>query len=252
MNDLKPGTRSLLATARGAESLSQHDRARLKQRVLMQVAVLGTSAAVTGGAAAMSVAAKITLVVSSVVVLGGGAASVWVWQRPAPGHIEAARRPSVHVKSARVEPAASPAAQAPAPALPAPVRRDSARIPPRRPSPVLEPAAEATGTVAPLDPELRVLRQAQDDLRAGLPAQALRRLQDFERRFGAGSLGQERQAIAAIALCQAQLGPAARARAEAFLRSAPQSPLAARVRAACEGAAVPGNSTNKNDGAREP
>jgi outer membrane protein assembly factor BamD (BamD/ComL family) len=79
-----------------------------------------------------------------------------------------------------------------------------------------------------------MLRLAQDDLRAGLPAQALRRLAEYDRRFPKGTLDQERRAIQAIAMCQAQPGPSAQAQAERFLRHAPESPLAERVRAACK------------------
>jgi hypothetical protein len=261
MNDLKPETRNLLAAARGAESLSRQDRARIKRGVLMQVAVLGASATVGGGAAAMSLAAKITLVVSSVALLGGGAVSVWVWQRPASTPVESLRPPSATSKHVTVSTLAT--AEEPAqsrPAVPVPVRREGARPAPRRPSTLAEPPAAAelpgkapaTGTVGALDPELRVLRQAQDDLRAGLPAQALRRLQEFERRFGMGSLGQERHAIAAIAHCQSHPGPAARARAQAFLRSAPESPLAVRVRSACDEAHPRNEQGNENERPREP
>ena len=78
-----------------------------------------------------------------------------------------------------------------------------------------------------------MLRQAQEDLRAGLPAQALRRLAEYDRRFVKGTLDEERQAIEAIATCQIHPGPAAQARADRFLRRAPESPLAERVRVAC-------------------
>ena len=86
----------------------------------------------------------------------------------------------------------------------------------------------------PLSLELTVLRQAQADLRAGLPASALRRLADYDRRFGRGALEEERQAVAAIARCQVDPGSAAEIQAARFLRSAPESPLAERVRSACQ------------------
>lgn len=252
MNDLKPETRALLAAARGADALAPQRRDRIKRGVLTQVAVLGASAAVGGGAAAMSVATKITLVLSSLAVLGGGTISVALWQHRR-ATVEVSHPTTSAPRPARVEPPTKPAAQvtvSPA-APPTPVRREAPRYAPRRPSAGNEPAAP-TAPVGPLDPELRVLRQAQDDLRAGLPAQALRRLQDFERRFGTGSLGQERQAIAAIALCQARPGPGAQARAEAFLRSAPDSPLAARVRWACDEAPARDEPSNENAHPREP
>jgi outer membrane protein assembly factor BamD (BamD/ComL family) len=103
-----------------------------------------------------------------------------------------------------------------------------------------------------LDPELTVLRQAQEDLRAGLPAQALRRLAEYDRRFGKGALDQERRAIEAIALCQAHPGPAAQAQAERFLRAAPESPLAERVRSACKKSDETAKQSNGITPGREP
>ena len=117
-----------------------------------------------------------------------------------------------------------------------------------RPQPDLAPPV----SVRPLEAELAVLRQAQDDLRAGLPAQALRRLEGFERDHGPGSLDQERQAIAAIAFCQVRPGPTAQAKAEAFLRGSPDSPLAARVRSTCEKANAPIKQFNETERSREP
>jgi hypothetical protein len=100
--------------------------------------------------------------------------------------------------------------------------------------PAETPTPAATVVVPPdPEPELRALREARDDLRAGRPASAYRRLDDFGRQRGGGMLAQERSALSAIALCQWQPGPQARARAADFLRSAPESPLAIRVRSAC-------------------
>jgi outer membrane protein assembly factor BamD (BamD/ComL family) len=101
-----------------------------------------------------------------------------------------------------------------------------------------------------LDFELNLLRQAQEDLRLGLPAQALNRLADFDRRFPQSKLDQERQAIEAIASCQVRPGPAALARAHRFLQKAPLSPLAARVRSACQQA--DDKSFNETSPRREP
>lgn len=84
------------------------------------------------------------------------------------------------------------------------------------------------------EPELRTLREARDDLRAGHPARAYRRLEDFNRQSPGGMLAQERSALSAIALCQAQPGRDAQARAAEFMRRSPESPLAARVKSACD------------------
>jgi hypothetical protein len=96
------------------------------------------------------------------------------------------------------------------------------------------PPPPATVVVPPdPEPELRALREAREDLRAGRPASAYHRLDDFDRQRGGGMLAQERSALSAIALCQWQPGPNAQARAAEFLRSSPESPLAIRVKSAC-------------------
>jgi hypothetical protein len=100
---------------------------------------------------------------------------------------------------------------------------------PEKPTPAA-PRVEAPDP----EPELRVLRQARDDLRAGRFAGAYRRLEDFNRQNPGGMLAQERSALSAIALCQAQPGQEAQAHAAEFLRRLPESPLAARVKSACE------------------
>jgi hypothetical protein len=247
MNDLEPEARSLLAAARGDESLTREDRARLKRSVLLRVAVLGAASTATGGAAAMSVATKVTLTVLTVAALGGGSASVWAWKtRTAAPPAAAARthakprQPAVVAPEAPA-PVAEPETLPPEPEVKLEVqpevrRREAIRSVSRRPEISDPPAAVIAPSPAldSLNPELTVLRQAQEDLRAGLPAQALRRLNDYDHRFGKGALEEERRAVAAIALCQVDPGPAAKAQAEHFLRTAPASPLAERVRSACQ------------------
>jgi hypothetical protein len=71
-------------------------------------------------------------------------------------------------------------------------------------------------------------------LQRGQPEVAYRRLSDYDREHGQGVLMQERLALKAIALCRWRPGSDAQTRAAQFLRSAPESPLANRVRSACE------------------
>jgi hypothetical protein len=132
-------------------------------------------------------------------------------------------------------PATAPGAAASA----APVdsgRRDQAN---KIDDPVISAPQNPTPAAARLEapdpePELRALREAREDLRAGRPASAYRRLEDFDRQHPGGMLAQERSALAAIALCQARPGREAQARAAEFLRRSPESPLAPRVKSACE------------------
>jgi hypothetical protein len=181
---------------------------------------------------------------------------------PVPAPVEVQRRVA---KPAVVNPRPVPAApvptpmgiqdRVPAPALVNPRPTAAAHVPtlveppqeawarpeswrrPASPSPVTDiaptPAPAPRPAPESLDSELNLLRQAQEDLRLGLPARALRRLAGFDRRFPKARLDQERQAIEAIANCQVHPGPAARARAQRFLQNAPLSPLAARVGSAC-------------------
>jgi hypothetical protein len=224
-------------TSRNAAELTRAERERIKRGVLVQVATLGAATATAGTAAAMSLASKIILVAVSAAVLGGGAVALWAAR-------ERAAAPSVAQDSRSPKKAAS---VLPPPALPQeevtvaspsanPVPSEGGKKPSRRPPATGAPTTTsvATAAIAPLDPELEVLRQAREDLRQGLAESAYQRLVDFDRRHGSGVLGQERQALSAIALCQWRPGPEAQARVAEFLRNAPESPLADRVRLACE------------------
>jgi len=245
MNDLGPEARSILEAARGAEAPTRADRQRIKHAVALARGHLGAVSTTAGGAVAMSLAAKVTVAALTVAVLGGGSVTLLVRkERAAQPPVASARVASrtAHVSPSR--PVAVPEAPAVVeepsakPVLPEVRRREVARPEVRPAEPVSAPVTEVTPAPVPalnsLDPELTVLRQAQEDLRAGLPAQALRRLSEYDRRFGKGALEQERQALAAIALCQVHPGSVAQAQAEDFLRAAPESPLAERVRSACK------------------
>jgi hypothetical protein len=266
MNDIEHEAKSLFAAARNAEPLPGRERARIKRAVLLQVATLGAASTVAGGAVAMSVAAKVTLVAVTAVALGGGSVSLWAWKKHTIESAATARTPAT--RPIPPVPAASPPvvkqnAEVKAENLfsvPAePQRRAMARNEVRRPVVGPAPAMEITPAPDPvtkvpsdsLDSELTMLRQAQEDLRLGLPAQALRRLTAYDRRFPTAKLDQERQAIAAIAWCQLHPGPAARTRYERFLQQAPLSPLAPRVRSACQPPDDHANLFNENGPGRE-
>ncbi|HJX63692.1 MAG TPA: hypothetical protein VJ860_07035 [Polyangia bacterium] len=262
MNDLGPEARSILQAARGAEAPTRADRQRIKHAVLLRVATLGAVSTTAGGAVAMSLATKVTVAALTVAVLGGGSVTLLVRKDRAapPVPVASAREPSRTLHAGANRPVAAPEAPAvveesrPKPVLPEVRRREVAR-PELRPAETVIAAESAPASVPALnslDPELTVLRQAQEDLRAGLPAQALRRLSDYDRRFGKGALEQERRAIEAIALCQVHPGPAAQAQAGSFLRAAPESPLAERVRSACKKSDETAKQSNGIPPGREP
>jgi hypothetical protein len=236
MTDLSPEARALVETSRNAAELTRAERERIKRGVLVQVAALGAASATAGTAAAMSLASKITLVAVSAAVLGGGAVALWAArERAAAPSVAAQDSRSPKKAAAAVSPPALPQEEVASPsANPGP--SEGGKKPSKRSSATAAPTtgSAATAAIAPFDPELEVLRQAREDLRQGLAESAYRRLVDFDRRHGSGVLGQERQALSVIALCQWRPGPEAQARVAKFLRNAPESPLAERVRLACE------------------
>ena len=273
MNDMGPEAESLFEAGRNAAGLSGPKRARIKRAVLLHAATLGAASTVAGGAVAMSMAAKVTLVTVPAAALGGGSVSLWAWKK----HTESAPPPKRAVPTqaqARVvsakPPAVSPVLEEPALAPVASPRRVLPRPEARRAVAHPLPGGEARSITMPLtdrsseqaivkapgpapeslESELTLLRQAQEDLRLGQPAQALRRLADFDRLFPKARLDQERQAIEAIAACQVHPGPVAMARAQRFVQQAPLSPLAARVRSACKQDG--GKSSNETAPGREP
>jgi hypothetical protein len=215
----------------------------------------------------MTLATKVTVAALAVAVVGGGSVSLWAWkEHTAPpaassraAQSQAARRTPPALAARPVVVSEAPAAvEQPRPKpLPPEVRRrevvrNEVRLAEAASAPVIERTVAPSPALDSLDPELTVLRQAQEDLRVGLPAQALRRLAEYDRRFGKGTLNEERRAIGAIALCQAHPGPAAQAQAERFLRAAPQSPLAERVRSACQKSDEGGKQFNGTGPGREP
>ena len=238
MTDLSPEARALVEISRNAAELTSAERERIKRGVLVQVATLGAATATAGTAAAMSLASKITLVAVSAAVLGGGAVALWAArERPAATSVVAQDSRSPTKAAVALPPPALPPEEVTVVSPSAnPVPSEGGKKPSRRLPATGAPTTTsvATAAIAPLDPELEVLRQAREDLRRGLAESAYQRLVDFDRRYGSGVLGQERQALSAIALCQWRPGPEAQARVAKFLRTAPESPLAERVRLACE------------------
>lgn len=99
-----------------------------------------------------------------------------------------------------------------------------------RPEPEPEPAPAPGSTLAA---ENRLLAQARTALIDGQPEQALLRLGEHARRFPDGVLSEERQALRAVALCEAGRDAEGGAAARAFLLEHPHAALAQRVRSAC-------------------
>lgn len=97
-----------------------------------------------------------------------------------------------------------------------------------------------------LQRETELLVRAQRELSSGRSESALELIEQHERHFPRGSLAQERAAARVFALCRAGRPLEARAHAQRFLRTAPASPVAPRIRRSCAFAETPSEGTNGN------
>ena len=245
MNDLSPMARELVESNRRGKVLARADRERIKQKLMLRVATLGATTAATGTAVGMSLVSKIALVALGVTaVSGAGVFSLWALRGRAPADVMSHGPSSLPLAPEAVEPVpVMPEAEI-APSDSVPIdngRSDHPKKINKHPAVVAPTPSSAAIPVTAFDPEpeLRLLREAREDLRAGRSESAYRRLDEYGRQHSGGMLAQERRALSAIALCQWQPGPEAQTRAAEFLRNSPESPLASRVRSACEKASKP-------------
>ncbi|HEX4355003.1 MAG TPA: hypothetical protein VHZ95_18860 [Polyangiales bacterium] len=86
---------------------------------------------------------------------------------------------------------------------------------------------------AELAEELRLLGRASRQLAADAPTAALAQLREHDRRYPRSALAKESRALRVVALCEMGAENASSER-DAFLRDEASSPMAARVRNACE------------------
>ena len=236
MNDLNSRARAVVEAARDADEPSPADRDRIKRAILVQVAA--GAVASTAAAGTLTLGMKVGMAVLAVSLVGGGSAGYLHWQGKHRASSLAARapKPTAVARGATALPVAIPAVAVPPD--PGPAQPESKSRLPDKPRRLVahgsdEQMIQEDRQEDPLNAEVAVLGRAREELRLGRPSQALEALLEYDRRFGKGVLGEERQAIAAIAACQAHPGPSARAQAQAFMRSSPKSPLLERVRATC-------------------
>jgi hypothetical protein len=85
-----------------------------------------------------------------------------------------------------------------------------------------------------LEAELKLIGQAQKALTSGQPNEALRALDEHQRKFPAGALSFERAGVRTVALCQSGRLREGRAAARSYLRNVPNSVLSKRIRVACQ------------------
>jgi RNA polymerase sigma-70 factor (ECF subfamily) len=246
-------------------SLPDVDRSRLRSDIVRRAgaaalavtvpaatasAAAGGVAAGTAGGTVAATASSATggtllkaLAVLSILGAAGGGASFVVRER-AKSHVTAS------VSSASVSPAArvdAPPATAQEETQPAPPEMSTASVVATPPAPIpasprtaariasapRPSAVAASSSAGSLEEELSLIGHAQDALNSGRAASALALLDKHAALYPKGQLAEEREGMRVLANCS--LGrPEARRKADQFLRSRPQSPLATRIRKACD------------------
>jgi hypothetical protein len=242
MKELEWRAQAIVDAARNADRPTSADRERIRRGLALQIAAGAVAVSTAAVAGTMSLATKVGLIVATAAVVGGGslgAVKIWKSQQAAHPTTHATRAASAKAPLPAAKPVAVGAETGGEPSpLPVAVPDNAENKPSRsertrKRAGVAAVEADRPSLEDPLNVEVALLARAREELRLGRPARALEALAEYDRRFGRGALGEERRAIAAIAACQATPGPGARAQAEAFVRSAPSSPLLERVRAAC-------------------
>ncbi len=262
MTELSPDDQALIDLARGGDDPSPRLRMQMRAETMAKIGIgagaaagtlgaagvaFGKCGAVAGGtgtgvaakaASGMSVSSKLLVGVIGLVVAGGGGGLVYESTR--------ADAPPQAASPSQVE-VAPPAEEAAPPPLDAPrvvvaaAPDEAGAEPPRgdvepaklEPRPAPAPARASSSSDTSIVGELALLRSAQQSLQSGKPAQALAALDAHEKKFGAGSLGEERMAARVFALCELGREAEARAAAARFVAASPKSPLAPRVARAC-------------------
>lgn len=210
--------------------------------------VAGSKAAAAGKAAAAAKAGTVAVTggVLKSALIGAGSAVVLLAgytavtpsapdPSPPPPALTAppAPPPSVTATPVRNAPAPSAVASATPSAEPSSSPRSVAIEP--RPSavptttPSVEPSVAAAERESMLREESRLVADARDALRRGDASGALGMLEQIRTKFPGGVLAQEREALTIEALARSGRKADAAARASAFVKAYPTSPLAARV-----------------------
>ncbi len=263
MNDFDDIVRS----TRAEFEPSRADRERVKHRLAAKIAGVGVAASLTAGTAHAAKASSLLagqsllglskLFFGSMFVTCAGIGAVAVvtrsWSsshaepRPVTAQVAGGARkaaPQVPKKPEAAAPsptmtATSMLADTAAPPESAPVLKvmlaPTAAVPARNIEPLssapLAAPVPAASSGSELEAELAELRAARRATTGGDHAQALRLLEELDRRYPDGSLLEERAALRVIASCAAGVDGAARA--VAFLQRYPASIYTAKVRRAC-------------------
>jgi hypothetical protein len=224
MSTLSPKGQALIRAGARAYQPTDADRERLLGALRAQLGPSAPPPDMSLVATAASASRTLWWLISAVAVgigIVGGAVLLARGQAPEPASPHKAAVTSVVATTPAVEPVAAPPAEGPT--------STATTVPePDLPAPSASPANRPKDS---LSAEVAILSRATRDLRAGHPADALKALDEYRRKFPKGLLGEEYRAARAQALCA--LGRFDEANAKlAELPS--QSPLAMRARQFCD------------------
>jgi hypothetical protein len=225
MSELSPRARELVHSGRGLNRPTPADRERVEAALLARLGAV-VSPPETGAASPSGVSPaprpRWWFVSSALVGVGLIGGALFFAGRHQSGTANAARAlaaPVVATSSAA--PMVAPTAEASAVVV-------------STPPPVVSSDPQASSARPGQDrlaQEVALLTHATSDLHAGRAADALKVLDEYQRKFPKGLLTEERRAAKAQALCS--LGRRSEAQAE-LARLAPQSPAAARAKQVCD------------------
>lgn len=250
MNRIESPEAQLLELLRHADSPSVADRERVRRQVAAKVAVTAVAAAVIAAEPAswyVRLGALTTgwlkgaTVATALVTVASGAVYLSTRTKTAPPAVETqtvspSKSPSKD--SLRAVQAGPSVTQAQAPADATSLTEQSAGAAASTSSVATPglPAGKSTskGTGSGLEAELALLSKAQRALKAGNPTEALRALDEHQRRFPGGVLSFERAGVRTVALCQSGRLDEGRGAARSYLRQVPNSVLSKRIRVACQ------------------
>ncbi len=255
MSDLSPETHQLLDLARGASVLTDERRSRIRAGLFTQIAAGGLAASVAGSAGmgvgkAAWLSGSLGKVVAGLALVSATGAGVYVATHPASSPAPAAQASTAKALNAPAQLARPTLTAAPvvdtasAVAPGSPANLPTSVVPSAPSAPAVRSAGSSARAAAiaaaissapvsadSLSEETRMLRDADQALRAGNAQRALTLLDAHAAQFPHGALAPERAAESMIARCQ--LGQVSADTASAYLSAHPNSPFTARIRDAC-------------------
>ncbi len=227
---LSPKARALVEAGKGAALPSAADRERIHAALRSRLGpdALGPEASGASTSSGIGAGASWPLVAGVVAGLGAvGGMLFFALRSP-----ELPERPPAVVRSAITSTeATATASSTPLEAPPPPPSSTPAVAPSQTPAPAARSKQDR------LAQEVALLSSATKSLNAGRAAEALKTLDEHQRKFPGGLLTEERRAARAQALCS--LGRISEGQSE-LARLAPRSPAAARAKQVCDRASSKG------------